>query len=173
MTKVEGQGDGSVVPLEGALLPAIWTFDMVQDRLIEAMIMLWRMPDRERGWQRVRSLWPDIWRHNHFGDYADTDPDAVPRVPPATREEIGEMEEALGWMRFVPDRDRKLVGLAIGRLARGERAVAWRDLLAPMGVKRGADGLRMRYGRAINRICVALSGGNPLASVSTPEICDL
>lgn len=146
------------------------TFADVQERLVEALIMLWRLPDRETGWQRLGSKdgpWDQIVAE--WGDYADDD--AQPSMPGLTRTEVAEMEEALGWMAHVSDRDRRLVGLAIVQLARGGREISWRRLLAPMGLTLGTDGLRMRYGRALNAICVAENGGNPRARVSMPESC--
>ncbi|MFD1951882.1 hypothetical protein ACFSGX_14000 [Sphingomonas arantia] len=154
-----------------------WTFAAVQERLVEAMLMLWRLPDRERGWLRVSisSLWSQY--HPTVGmnpaeraEYLlSHDRDEAPRLPGLTRAQVGAMEEALGWMRFVDVADRKLVGLAITQLAEGHSQVSWRRLLKPMGLTLGADGLRMRYGRALNRIAVALDdGGNPCLSASRP-----
>jgi hypothetical protein len=168
---MEADGHHGTPPVEGAILPGFWTFDMVQERLVEAMIICWRNPDRERGWQRIRSAWPDVLRELSAGDYDARGGDlrsSDVEIRPAslTRVEVAEMEEAFGWLDRVPVEDRKLIGLAIVRLARGHRQVPWRELLKPMGLHRGSDGLRMRYGRAIARIAEALNGENPLASVS-------
>lgn len=155
------------LPTGGHCLPCdFWTFDMVQERLIEAMIICWRNPDRERGWQTLRSAWPDVLREVSAGDYdargGDLSSSEVALRPCAlTRAEQGEMEEAFAWLDHVPVEDRKVIGLAIVKLASGKhRAVPWRDLLRPMGMARGADGLRMRYGRAITSIAHRLNGGN-------------
>jgi hypothetical protein len=85
--------------------------------------------------------------------------DAVLRTAALTRQEIAEMDEAFGWVEQLAPTDRKLVALVIRQLARGNRQASWRDLLRPMGLQRGADGLRMRYGRAINAICRSRNGG--------------
>jgi hypothetical protein len=135
------------------------------------MITCWRHPDRERGWQRLRAHWPDVLREVSPGDYDarggdSTSSDVAIRPASLTRIEVAEMEEAFGWVDRLGADDRKLVGLVVTLLAKGAREVSWRRLLAPMGVVRGADGLRMRYGRAINAICVHENGGNPRASVS-------
>ena len=167
MDKMEGDRANIAPPMEGRILPVdFWTFDMVQERLVEAMIICWRNPDRERGWQRLRSTWPDVLREEAAGDYDargghHTSSDVAIRPASLTRLEVAEMEEAFGWMDAVPPLDRKLVGLAIAALASGRREVSWRHLLRPMGLQRGSDGLRMRYGRAIARIAGALNGGNP------------
>jgi len=148
---------------------AVIGFADVQERLVEALLMLWRLPDREKGWHRGTAKdgpWDQIVAE--WGDYADDE--AQPRMPGLTRAELAEMEETLGWMAHVPDRDRRLVGLAIVQLARGARTISWRRLLVPMGLSLGTDGLRMRYGRALNAICIAENGGNPRAHVSMPDI---
>jgi len=162
--------------MEGQTLPAAgWTFDMVQDRLVEAMITCWRHPDRERAWQRVRSTWPEVLREIAVGDYDarggdHSSSDVAIRPAALTRQDVAEMEEAFGWLDAVAPAERKLVALALAELARGQRQVRWRRLLRPMGLARGSDGLRMRYGRAISGIAARLNGGNPLRIASTPEI---
>ncbi len=165
---MEGHSADVSPPMEGQPLPReFWTFDMVQERLVEAMITCWRHPDRERGWQRVRSAWPDILREVSAGDYdargADlASSDVEIRPASLTRIEVGEMEEAFGWTDMLALDDRKLVGMVVTELAKGQREVKWRRLLVRMGLQRGAEGLRKRYGRAINAICVAKNGGNAL-----------
>jgi len=172
---MEGPTINSPSPLEGAILPAAHlTFVEVQDRLVEAMLTCWRYPDRERGWQRIRSVWPEITREVFAGDYDarggdGSSSDVALRPASQTRAEVAEMEEAFGWLDSIAPEDRKLVGLAVVQLARGKREVAWGDLLGRMGLERGADGLRMRYGRALQAICIAQSGGNPSRNVSMTE----
>ena len=171
---MEGPSIKPLSPLEGAILPTSLTFAEVEDRLVEAMLTCWRYPDRERGWQRIRSAWPEITRDVFAGDYDarggdGSSSDVALRAASQTRAEVAEMEEAFRWLEAIAPEDRKLVGLAIVQLARGKREVSWADLLGRMGLERGADGLRMRYGRAINAICVAQSGRNPSRSVSIPE----
>lgn len=172
---MEGSTIDRDTPLEGRLLPSgTLTFTDVEDRLVEALLTCWRYPDRERGWQRIRSVWPEISRDAFAGDYDarggdGSSSDVAIRPASQTRLEIAEMEEAFGWLDAVAPEERKLVGLAIAQLARGRREVSWADLVGRMGLTRGADGLRMRYGRAINAICIAQSGGNPSRPVSIPE----
>lgn len=148
------------------------TFNYVEDRLVEAMLICWRYPDRERGWQRARSAWPEISRDVWDGDYDarggdGTSSDVALRPAAQTRAEIAEMEEAFGWLNAVPPVDRKLIGFAIRELARGRREVRWSQLLPAMGLTRGADGLRMRYGRAIATVCGAVTRANPSPDVSS------
>lgn len=149
------------------LPPLAWTFDGVQERLIEALQLLARMPDRERGWlsSGTSSLWRMVQR-----DLVDGAADDEPRVRSGlTSVEVDRMNEALAWVEQVDERDRKLVGLAVGQLARGAKRVSWRAILPQLGLRLGADGLRMRYGRAITLICQRLNAAEnraPRVSIS-------
>lgn len=148
------------------------TFTVVEDRLVEALLTLWRLPDRERGLLRARASdgpWHLVMPEP--GDYDArggdrTSSDVAIRPAALTRREVAEMEEALGWVEVLDPADRKLVGLALAQLARGRREVSWVRMLPTMGLTRGSDGLRMRYGRAISAICAAQSGGSPSRSES-------
>lgn len=164
------------VPLEGQPLPPIWTFAMVEDRLVEAMITMWRQPDRERAMLRGGRDGPWHLVTAEAGDYdarggLETGGEIVIRPASLTRREVEEMEEAFGWVEWLKPVDRKLVGLAVSKLAAGRREVPWVELLRPLGLKRGRDGLRIRYGRAVSTMAARLNGGNPLGCVSIPKIC--
>lgn len=142
------------------------SFEDVQGRLVEAMLVAWRLPDREAGWHRIKAMWPDIRRHTWFGDYGDTDPDARPAPSPLTRMELADMDTAFAWLDVVKADDRKLIGLALRALARGESRVPWRRLLKPMGLSIGAHGLRKRYSRAMMKVVERANGGFPPQCVS-------
>ena len=136
------------------------TFDQVEERLIEALLVCWRAPDRERGWQRVRAHWPEVTRELSAGDYdargvGESSSDVALRPAALTRAEVAAMEEAFGWLGVVHGADRKVIGLALTHLARGAKQVPWQMMLGPMGLTRGADGLRKRYGRAMMRVTMA------------------
>ncbi len=175
--KMEADAVSTPFPVEAAGLPSpAWTFDMVEDRLVEAIITCWRTPDRERGWQQVRSNWPEAMRELAAGDYDarggnGTSSDVTLRMASQTRAEIDEMDEAFGWMGHVPADDRRLVAMVITQLARGQREVSWIKMVRKMGGTRGADGMRMRYGRAIAAIAAAKNGGNPRERMSTLTNC--
>ncbi len=148
--------DPSLEREEGSFL----SFADVEERLVQAMLVMWRLSDREAGWLRVKAMWPDIVREREAGDYDARgylgNSDDIPLRPlPATRRDIGDMEEAFAWVLSAKPEDRKLIGLAIGALARGEKQVPWMRLRKPMGVKLGAGGLRMRYGRAMHIVTKA------------------
>jgi len=158
-------GRDDVAPPMGQFL----SFTAVEDRLVEALLTCWRYPDRERGWQTLRSAWPEISRDVWAGDYDARGGDgtsAVLRPAAQTRAEISEMEEAFGWLDGIAPDDRKLIGLAIRELAQGKREVPWRSLLPKLGLKMGVTGLQMRYSRAITTIAQAQSRTNPSPNVS-------
>ncbi len=133
-------------------------FDEVEQRLIDAVRTAVGLPDREAAWLRVRSGWPEIVREAAAGDYdargGDLASSDVPlRTIAATRADVAAMEEAFGWLSVIADEDRRLVAMAIGCLARGAQQVPWMKLRRPLGVAHGADGLRMRYERAMGKVC--------------------
>lgn len=160
---------------------AFWTFEAVEDRLVEAMRFAWR--DKS-------GLWPFAgdgpWHLMQAvaGDYdaRGGDMDAPPpmRVP-LSRAERGRMDEAVGWLALVPAPARPGARLAVARDGRGSDAhlvvlacrklaahrgegrdgskrgqVRWMLLLRPMGLGKGAGALAKRYGRAITAIAVVL-----------------
>jgi hypothetical protein len=138
-----------------------WTFDDVQDRLVEAMLLWRRSPDREQGWLRVKALWPDIRRGALFtavgGELDFPEKDPQPRVPPLTRQQVADMNEAAEWLLLVPERDRRLVAVAVSSLTGGGKQVPWGKLKRLLGVEFGVHGLRKRYSRAITGIANTLN----------------
>lgn len=140
--------------------PDHWTFELVQERMVEAVRYWWRhvrdggSPFATDGpWHLVVPEWQDWGAHDRAGER--------PRLLPLSREQIARMHEATEWTLWVAEKDRRLVALALRQLAAGRSRVSWRRLLRPMGVKRGADGLRMRYGRSLLRICEQLNSAKP------------
>ncbi|HWT12286.1 MAG TPA: hypothetical protein VN231_06005 [Allosphingosinicella sp.] len=140
-----------------------WTFDDVETRLADAMEAWWRVPDRERGWQHVRALWPDIarqgWRVDVDGEFDEREAVQVPRRPALTRDQVKAMVEASEWLAFVPERDRRLVAIVLTYRVRGFDKVPWLRIWDRLGRGRpGPEGLRKRYGRALAGIAAALNG---------------
>ena len=130
-----------------------WTFDLVQERLVEAMELWRRSPGggkwpfaSDGPWHLIRKEW---------SDWDARDPKPL-RSLPLTRDEVRRRDEASGWFAIINERDRPLVVLAITYLARGYGQVPWKRMLAPLGLKFGSDGLRMRYGRAIRALAMDL-----------------
>ena len=102
-----------------------------------------------------RSFWPETRPEPGDHDARGGDMVAPPIRPlPLTRKDIAEMEEAFGWLDAVRERDRRVISLALGWLARGHPQVPWKRLLRPMGLRHGADGLRKRYSRAMRMVVI-------------------
>lgn len=143
-----------------------WSFDDVEERLVEAMELWRRSPDRERGWLHVKAYWPDIRRSGEFRvdasgevDFPEQEPETRPL--PLTRAEVASMMEASDWMRHVPERDRRLVALVLVYKVQGKQP-QWLKLKRRLGVAFGADGLRKRYSRAVSDVCKALNEAEKL-----------
>lgn len=134
------------------------SFADVEERLVEAVLVMRRLSDREAGWLRVKACWPDIVRERNLGDYdargIDMETPTL-RPLPATRRDIAEMEEAFAWVLAAKEHDRRLIALAIRALAQGEKRIPWMRLRKPMGIKLGAHGLRKRYERAMHLVTKA------------------
>jgi len=136
------------------------SFAEVEERLIEAMQTCWRQPDRERGWHRLRAMWPDFRRHTWFGDYGDTgDGVSTPTLRPAssTRAELAAMDEAFGWVEAATADERKVIAMAISARASGNARVSWLALVSEgarpdPALSGSADKLRMQYSRGMRKV---------------------
>lgn len=137
-----------------------WTFERVEEALVEAWGFLMRMPDVERDWLNscAKSSMPKIVRSIGEGDYFE---DAPGRRGLRTGEVDLVNRVFLGqgaWIEWVQLRDRKLVAAVMRCM--GVRRVggfAWSDVAQIMGWSAGPDALRKRYDRAVHRIAVHLS----------------
>ena len=153
-------------PRVEAAAGTLWTFDAVQERLVET-VHLWRRMPGGGHWPFANDGPWHLVKGELYGP--DVDKDAPIRPLPLRRAEVAAMEEASAWLEWVCERDRRLVVLAITALAKGAAQVPWMALRRPMGLKLGAHGLRKRYSRAIQTICARLNGGFARAHVSTQE----
>ncbi|MDE0880012.1 MAG: DUF6362 family protein [Sphingomonas bacterium] len=143
------------------------TFDGVVERLVEAWGFMRRLPDPEARWlkepqassiyARGRLTEADIW--TRFGWQAGVfDEDARPRLPGLRAGEVDRMEEAFGWVEWVEPRDRKLVGLVLQIMDRGDEAqVPWRRIAGRLGWGGHPDTLAKRWSRAVTRIAARLT----------------
>ncbi|QAY77911.1 hypothetical protein [Sphingosinicella sp. BN140058] len=146
---------------EDASKSGSFTFQQVEDRLVEAMDLWRRSPDRERGWLHVKACWPEVvrqgWRVNTDGEHDEREAVQEPRRPRPTRAQIEAMVEASEWLLLAPEEDRRLVAAVLVCYARGMKKVPWMKIWDRFGRGRpGPDGLRMRYSRAITAIAKAL-----------------
>lgn len=160
MSVEKGYPSTSLPQMEGL---KYWTYDVVEARLVEAMQVARRLPDRERGWLAVRAYWPSIVRERCLGDYdaygylGSSSDLPVARVPLASAE-IDALDTSEGWaLAYVPECDRKMVALALGWLVAGRR-IGWRKLRLVLGWQIGPGAVQRRYERAIALICCGLNG---------------
>ena len=137
-----------------------WTFDLVEERLIEAAACWRRAPGgRHRPMMATDGPWHLIVAD--AGDYDARGGDGVSsdvalRPASLSRAEVGRMEEATLWIEVhVGESDRRLVWLALFHKA-DSRQPDWRWIMGQIGVRRGLDGVRKRYSRAIAGVARAL-----------------
>ncbi len=149
-------------PEASGIVPAGKTqFELVEDRLVEAMAVLMRSSDREMAWLHVTSM--SLWRQVK-ADMTEAAPEDRPMVTCAlTRAEVERAEEAMGWVvRAVPAGDtRRVLGLVLTRLVtRGKERTLWPWVWRIMGGEASGwttEGLRKRYSRSITGICKIIS----------------
>jgi hypothetical protein len=142
-----------------------WSFDDVQEALKAAMSLWGRSP--RVGHVAVQAAWPQFRRHTMWGDYDDRGGSLEAsdlRPLPLSVSEVEERDRVSNWLTFIDgDLNRRIVGLAVGQLARGFARPSWSRIAKQLNqethVKYGHDALRMRYARAIRSICLALEKG--------------
>jgi hypothetical protein len=155
-----------------------WTFDAIEERLIEAMRLWWRSPGGGRWPFASDAPWHLMTRRTRVGigvegglkgrelqlhmqaeDAEETKRrEGSDNAGPLTREDVARRDETTEWLAWVPSRDRRLVILALTQLAAGKPKVEWMRMKRLLGVEFGADGLRKRYSRAVNAIAQRLNG---------------
>ncbi len=132
--------------IEGA--DAVVTFGEVEQAMVEAIELWRRSPGSGRGSPWASDAPWDLGDQPLYGP--DVDKDAPVRAAPLTRAEVAVRDARSAWLLLVPERDRRLVGLAVNQMSQtGHKRPSFKDLRRPMGIALGADGLRMRYNRAL------------------------
>jgi hypothetical protein len=150
-----------------------WTFDEVQDRLIEAMHLWARSPGqgrwpfaldapwhlltrqarldagRVKGMDMMRALQEDDERETQQWQGRD-------RPRPLSRAEVARRDEASEWLGLVRAHDRRVVVIALTDIARGRR-VSWLRMRRHLGVELTGEALSWRYRQAIRRIAEHLT----------------
>lgn len=152
---------------EAEAAPVVWTFDTVQDALIEAH-ELWRRSPRV-GHRPLKSCWPnEMLQRIDAGDIDARGGDMVApelRPLPLSRAEVARRDAVSEWLRHIPvEVNRRVVVYACAQLASGYSRVSWAKVLHDIRKAGGAsalgDGrgiLSRRYERAIGAIVVALN----------------
>jgi hypothetical protein len=147
-----------------ASLLGLWSFTLVNERLVDAMRLWQRAPGKTgpgSGSPFARDIPAElITRENEAGDYdaRGGDLDAAPmRTAAATRAELAERDEASAWLAFVPPADRRLVNICLHHQAKGAARIPWAKIKREMGMALGVGGLARRYSMAITAICNQLN----------------
>ena len=147
-------GQAPIVEVER---PECWSFDIVEEWLVEAVSTWWRQgggggsPFASDGpWNLIVAEWNDWGAHDKEEER--------PRPKPLTRAMIARMQEATEWLLLVPEQDRRVLCMALRQLAMGKEEPDWKRMLRPLGLRRGAHGLKRRYTQGITAICTKLNG---------------
>lgn len=139
----------------------LWTPDMVEAAMVEAVRTAARMPDRERAWQAVKAWWP-TFRNNPWDFPKDYDPQkgfcvGLPaRMPPPSSRAITLMFTALDFAQHISAANRPLVQAVIRQKAAGRERISWvfvRQLYPGVSVRT----LKRRYWRVMGDIAAALN----------------
>lgn len=137
-----------------------WTFDLVEEQMLEAWGYLMRLPDRERGWLAscARSSMPTVVRSVREGDYFED----APGRPGLRANQVDLVDRALtgtaAWIMWVVERDRSLVAVVLqAKSARLVGGFTWGLVASWYGWGGHSDALRKRYSRAVGRIAAKLN----------------
>ncbi|MHA3791464.1 hypothetical protein [Sphingomonas sp. YL-JM2C] len=137
-----------------------WTFETVQERLVEALGFLDRVTPsghdpyaKDGPWRLIRPEW---------GDYIDRDArrEMLARDRGGLRaHEVDRMMETLGWIEMIRPKPglRKLVGVVLLQLLNGGSQPRWADVRATLRTNQSAEVLRKTYSAAITRIAERLN----------------
>jgi hypothetical protein len=149
---------------------SFWSFEIVEERLVEAMRLWRRSPGDGRWpfagdgpWHLVRDdgSAQAAWDHNLNALQMGRPATEKPKPLPLSRAEVAERDQASDWIsRYVPERDRKLVVLGLIQLANGNSRVRWSDIRRKLGAEVQAQSLGKRYSRAITAIARGLNSAD-------------
>ena len=86
-----------------------WTAELVKQRMVEAFATERRIPDR--GARRIKSTWPATPLHEfqemiHWTDARQRVWDSWANTKTTSPLEVSRMEEAMNWLRWLPDGER-------------------------------------------------------------------
>lgn len=156
-----------------------WTFDAVEERLIEAMRLWWRTPGGGTWPFASDAPWHLMTRRTRIeaGEFKGREyqlrmqaEDAEEaqrwagrdRLGPLTREDVAIRDEATEWLGWVAADARKVLILALVQRASGRTNVDWSKVKRGLGTDPasaiGHKGVYRRYSRAISAIAKRLNG---------------
>ena len=152
-----------------------WTFDAVEERLVEAMRLWWRSPGEghwpfaaDAPWHlmtrrarlaegRVKGM--DVARQLQEDDAEETRQwQGRERPGPLTRDEVALRDATSEWLAWIEPDARKVVVAVLAQLAAGRENVDWARVKRATGAEIGNKGVYRRYTRAIMVIAMRLNG---------------
>lgn len=138
-------------------LADVVTFAEVEQAMVETIELWRRSPGSGRGSPWASDAPWDLGDQPLYGP--DVDKDAPVRPAPLSVDEVAIRDARSAWGELLSDeRSRRLLWLAVNQMARtGHKRPGFKELLRPMGVAHGADGLRKRYNRAVYAIASHLN----------------
>lgn len=154
---------------------SFWTFDAVQERLVEAMRLWWRSPGEGRWPFAGDAPWHLMTRRTRIeaGDFKGRDlqlrmqaDDAEEakrwegrdRKGPLSRDDVALRDETTEWLTWLASDARKVVVAAVTQLAAGRSNIDWRKVKAALGAEVEHKGLYRRYSRGLTAIAQRLNG---------------
>lgn len=151
-----------------------WTFDAVEERLVEALLLWKRSPGGGRWPFAGDAPWQLMTRRTRIeaGDFRGREMqlrmqaedaeetkrrEGCDRFGPLSRDEVARRDEASEWLAHVSADSRKVVSAAIEQLAGGRENVDWTLVKRRIGAEIGNKGVYRRYTRAIGGIAKRLN----------------
>lgn len=135
-----------------------WTLEMVEERLVEAVAVLRRLPSTRVG--GYFNTWPKMVVE--FSDLVGQTPEPM-RLPPPSAAAIDRMEQALEWMKWLEPEDSRLVWMRAER--HPWKAICWR-----FGLSRATVNRKFEY--ALSLITWRLNGRRAPAKRSQQFVID-
>jgi hypothetical protein len=142
-----------------------WSFEEVEQRMVEAVLLWDRSPGQGRWPFASDGPWhlltrqvragsaEDVWRHE--SDEVQRGDAPRSRIS-LTLAEVATRDQASEWLAILPQHDRRLVVLALTDKARGRR-VSWLRMRTRLDVQVTGEALSWRYRQAIRRIAEHLT----------------
>lgn len=151
-----------------------WTFDAVEERLIEA-VALWRRSPGGGRWPFAGDApWQLMTRKTRIeaGDFRGREMqlrmqaedaeeakrwEGRDRFGPLSRDDVARRDEASEWLGYVEPASRRVVILALVQLEAGRTNVDWLRIKRALGAEIESKGIYRRYTRAIAAIARRLN----------------
>lgn len=140
-----------------------WTPVLVEERLIEAILVFAREPDRERGWLHVGSNMPDyVYSKEDWGNWTLAAP---PRQTPSDAVEVDRAEATLGWLSIPSMGQRLVMRPVLIAKSLGKKRIPWDEIRKTTGWgKTSKYLLKSQYRQGIQAI---------VKDLNEPEIKDV